>query len=237
MNGRRRYSIFVCFIHGLEEKNSKSEVIFAVCRPPLASCLTSLICICLLPQILVCSTCFLSLYKTESYKWSMSQNYTQSGTLWIYGDSLGRILYESIKPRSLCKLLYKKCSNSVMHTYDAHNKGLNIALERDLDFRPEKVIETIVNVLHRPEMQQKESVFLLNLNLHFVGKINFTTYQKLIDDLILTFKTKELSPGERVLKYKAKIIWKSSTAICKEMATSTLNRTDARFFTTQVCTF
>jgi len=43
MNSRRRYSIFVCFIYGLEENNSKSEVIFAVCRLPLTSCLTSLI--------------------------------------------------------------------------------------------------------------------------------------------------------------------------------------------------
>ena len=32
MNSRRPYSIFVCFIYGLEEKNSKSVVIFAVCR-------------------------------------------------------------------------------------------------------------------------------------------------------------------------------------------------------------
>ena len=39
---RRRYSIFVCFIYGLEENNSKSEVIFAVCRLPLTSYLTSL---------------------------------------------------------------------------------------------------------------------------------------------------------------------------------------------------
>ena len=43
MNSWRRYSIFVCFIYGLQEKNSKSEVIFAVCRLPLTSCLTSLI--------------------------------------------------------------------------------------------------------------------------------------------------------------------------------------------------
>jgi len=43
MNSRRRYSIFVCFIHGVKEKNSKSEVIIAVCRLPLTSCLTSLI--------------------------------------------------------------------------------------------------------------------------------------------------------------------------------------------------
>jgi len=32
MNDRRRYSTFVCFIYGLKEKNSKSEVVFAVCR-------------------------------------------------------------------------------------------------------------------------------------------------------------------------------------------------------------
>ena len=43
MNSRRRYSIFVYFIYGLEEKNSKSEVMFAVCHLPLTSCLTSLI--------------------------------------------------------------------------------------------------------------------------------------------------------------------------------------------------
>ena len=42
INGRR-YSVFVCFIYGLEEKNSKSEVLFAVCRFPLTSCFTSLL--------------------------------------------------------------------------------------------------------------------------------------------------------------------------------------------------
>ena len=45
VNSRGRYSIFVCFIYGLEEKNSKSEVIFAVCRLPLKPCLTSLLAI------------------------------------------------------------------------------------------------------------------------------------------------------------------------------------------------
>ena len=43
MNSRRPYFIFVCFIYGFEEKNSKSEVIFAVCRLPLTSCLISLL--------------------------------------------------------------------------------------------------------------------------------------------------------------------------------------------------
>ena len=43
MNGMRRFSILVCFIYGLQKNNSKLEVIFAVCRLPLTSCLTSLI--------------------------------------------------------------------------------------------------------------------------------------------------------------------------------------------------
>ena len=36
MKRRRRYSIFDRFIYGLEEKNSQSEVIFAVFRLPSA---------------------------------------------------------------------------------------------------------------------------------------------------------------------------------------------------------
>ena len=42
INSRRIYSTSVCFIYGLEEKKTKSKVIFAVFRLPLTSCLTSL---------------------------------------------------------------------------------------------------------------------------------------------------------------------------------------------------
>ena len=122
-----------------------------------------------------------------------------------------------------------------MWIYPALNKGLNIKREGDLDFRPEKVIKTVVDVLRMPEMQKEESTLLLNLVLHFSKTVNFTAYQKLIDDLIMILKEKELSHGERVPKYKAKIIWKSSTAICKEQATSS-KRTDFRFYTSQVGT-
>ena len=121
-----------------------------------------------------------------------------------------------------------------MWIYYAHNKGLNITLERDLDFRPQKVIESITDVLHTPEMQQEESILLLNLVLHFVKSVNFTTYQRLINDLILALKANELSHGKRVPKHKAKIIWKSSTALCKEKASSQSRETEFRFFTSQV---
>ena len=165
----------------------------------------------------------------------MPQNYSQSGTLWIYGDSVSMQFYKSVMTRPLCTSLYEKCNNSYMWIYPARNEGLDIALESDLDFRPGKVIETVVNVLRKPEMQKEESTLLLNLVLHFSKTVNFTTYQRLIDDLILVLKEKELSQGEIVPKYKCKIIWKSSTAICKDQASSS-KRTDFRFYTSQVCT-
>ena len=165
----------------------------------------------------------------------MAQNYTQSGTFWVFGDSVGRLLYQSVNTRPLCNLLYKQCNNSYVWVYRRDDEELHNDLERDLDFRPEKVIEAVTDVLRKPEMQQEESVLLLNLVLHFAKAVNFTTYQRLIDDLILVLKENELSHGERVLKYKAKIIWKSSTALCKEKASSS-KETDFRFFTSQVCT-
>ncbi|XP_078349987.1 uncharacterized protein LOC144634826 isoform X1 [Oculina patagonica] len=165
----------------------------------------------------------------ESYTWSMPQNYTKSGTFWIYGDSLGLLFFRSVRNQSLCKSLYEQCKNSYIYIYPFGKAGKN----SDLDFKPSKVIETIVKVLRRPEMQKEESALLLNLVVHFVKDVNFTTYQKLIDDLIVVLKETEVNPqGERVPKYKAKIIWKSSTAICKENAKS-LNKTSFRFFTTQ----
>ena len=177
---------------------------------------------------------FSNLNKAESYKWTMSQKYKKSGTLWIYGDSVSMQLYRSAMRGPLCKSLYENCGRSYMWVYPANNEGLYITLEKDLDFRPEIVIKTITDVLHKPEMQQEESVLLLNLVVHYTKSVNFTTYQRLIDDLILLLKENELSHGERVPKYKAKIIWKSSTAICKEKASSS-KETDFRFFTSQVC--
>ena len=63
-----------------------------------------------------------------------------------------------------------------MWVYSAGYKGINITLESDLDFRPEKVIETVTDALHTPEMQQEESVLLLNLAVHYTKSVNFTTY-------------------------------------------------------------
>ena len=121
-----------------------------------------------------------------------------------------------------------------MWVYRKDNEKLYMELERDLDFQPEKVIKTVINVLLQPEMQQEKSTLLLNLVLHFVRSVNFTTYQKLIDDLILDLKTLGFPQRGRISEYAAKIIWKSSTAICNEKY-ATRRLIYLRFATSQVC--
>ena len=121
-----------------------------------------------------------------------------------------------------------------MWVYRKDDETLYNERERDLDFQPEKVLEAVIDVLRKPEMQQEESTLLLNLVLHLARSINFTTYQKLIDDLILVLKAKGFQQGGRISEYPAKIIWKSSTAVCEEKY-AIHKLTKLRFFTSQVC--
>ena len=130
-----------------------------------------------------------------------------------------------------------QCLHTYNWIYPVTNEQEDKGKDDDLDFRPEKVINDILRILRRPLMQKEESVLLLNLGIHFPIGINFTTYQRLIGDLIENLKeTKVDSQGKRVPKYKAKVIWKTSTAIHKENA-SVKNKTHWRFFTTQVRRF
>ena len=135
----------------------------------------------------------------------------------------------------LCTKLYTGCISSYNWIYPIVNEAVDKELDDDLDFNPERVIETILAVLRHPLMQEQESsALLLNLGIHYPIGVNFTTYQKLIGDLINKLKeTRVDSQGNIVPKYKAKIIWKTSSAIHKEKAQE-LNKTHWRFFTTQV---
>ena len=192
-------------------------------------------CIFQLACFAICSISFLIFYLTiESYNWSLPIGYRPSGVLWIYGDSLAVRFLESVQSRFLCSRLYLGCGHSYNWIYPVISEAVSKQEDDNLDFQPGKVIKTILSVLQRPEMQHQESVLLLNLGIHFPISVNFTTYQRLIGDLINTLKeTKDNSQGRRVPKYKAKIIWKSSTAIHKENA-NVKNKTSWRFFTTQV---
>ena len=127
-----------------------------------------------------------------------------------------------------------QCLLSYNWIYPVLNEALSKELDDDLDFRPKKVIQSILRALRSPLMQREDSVLLVNLGLHFPIGVNFTTYQRLIRDLINRLKeTKVDSQGKMVPKYKAKVIWKTSSAIHKENAL-VKNKTNWRFFTTQV---
>ena len=170
------------------------------------------------------------------YNGSLSSSCNRSGTLWVYGDSLGLRFSNSISSRHLCKKLYTNCKNSYNWLYPIASEGLSRTQDDDLDFSPIKVLDPIRSVLGRQEMQRKDSVLLLNLGLHYPVSLNFTAYQKVIADVIKILKdTKINSEGKTVPKYNAKIIWKSTTAICKHKARNPAG-TGERFFTPRVCT-
>lgn len=172
-------------------------------------------------------------YIEESTGWSLPLGYQRNGSLWIYGDSLALRLMHSARDRLLCRTLYKRCLHSYNWIYPVGDEARSKKEDDDLDFSPGRVIDDILKVLQEPYMQTEESMLFLNLGLHFPIGINFTTYQRLFQDLIHSLKETEVdSLGIRVPKYKAKVIWKTSTAIRKEKA-SAKNMTHWRFFTTQ----
>ena len=135
----------------------------------------------------------------------------------------------------LCTKLFTGCISSYNWIYPIVNEAVDKELDDDLDFNPERVIETILAVLRHPLMKQRESsVLLLNLGIHYPIGVNFITYQKLISDLINKLKETRVDSQRNIVpKYKAKIIWKTSSAVHKEKAQE-LNKTHWRFFTTQV---
>lgn len=153
------------------------------------------------------------------------------GTLWIYGDSLALRLHHSLLGQLLCTEVFLSCRYSYNWIYPLPGESEYVGKTQndDLDFRPHLVLESIRNVLRNDDMQSGDSLLVLNLGLHFPIGINFTTYQKLITDVIKMLKHREQELGS-----KAKVIWKTMSAIHKENAGKPWNVTNWRFFTDQV---
>ena len=100
-------------------------------------------------------------------------------------------------------------------------------LNDNFDFRPNIILEAIRNVLRNDIMKSPQSLFVLNLGLHYAIGINFTTYQKLIDDVIVLLLDREMGLGS-----KAKVVWKTTTATYGHKNGQT--STERRFYTEQV---
>ena len=95
----------------------------------------------------------------------------------------------------------------------------------DYDFRPNIVIYYIKKALGSELIKGKENVFMLNFGLHYVRSVNFTTFKKLVDDVIVVLKNRT-----KELKTNATFVWKTTTAIRQERE----HNTAWRFYTQQV---
>ncbi|XP_046864447.1 uncharacterized protein LOC124458480 [Xenia sp. Carnegie-2017] len=145
------------------------------------------------------------------------------GYLFIYGDSVSFRFWGSIKRKDVCRSSFKACRVFRQWIYPIGNTEF-LKMD-DYDFRPNIVIYYIKKVLGSELIKRKENVFMLNFGLHYVRSVNFTTFKKLVDDVIVVLqnRTKEL-------KTNATFVWKTTTAIRQGLR----HNTAWRFYTQQM---
>lgn len=95
------------------------------------------------------------------------------------------------------------------------------------DYDDKIIVDNLRAVLERPEMNEN-SVMILNLGLHYMESTTLQDYQLLINKIIGILKEKNEETGE--LKYKTRIIWKTSTSISKEKDAASQLKSDRRRF-------
>ena len=123
--------------------------------------------------------------------------------------------------------------------YEIPNRNLTRArLEMDeKDFSIRRVLTEIFHVIDQPFMDNANSVLVLNLGLHYVHTINFSSYKTLIDKTIRLLNDRFKTDG-RSWRFRGKLIWKTTTAINKEKygdpKTNARHSTSIRFLTYQV---
>ena len=145
-------------------------------------------------------------------------------TLWMYGDSQAERLYWSIKDGPLCKEIFKSCNLSKMWVYPYHEQ---VPPWDDKDYDDNIILDSLREVLGRPEMNDN-SVMILNLGLHYMESTTLQDYQLLIKKVIDLLKERDKETSE--LKYKTRVIWKTTTSISKEKDTADQLKSDRRRF-------
>ena len=74
----------------------------------------------------------------------------------------------------------------------------------------------------------ENSVMILNLGLHYMESVTLQDYRLLIKRIVDILKERVKETGE--LKYKTRVIWKSSTSMSKEKDTANQLKSDRRRF-------
>lgn len=147
-------------------------------------------------------------------------------TLWIYGDSQGERLHLSIKDGPLCTEIFKSCNLSKMWVYPYEGQ---IPPWDKKDFDETIILDSLRGVLERPEMNEN-SVTILNLGLHYMESVTLQDYRILMKRVLDLLNERDEETGE--LKYKTRVIWKTSTSMSKEKDTGSQLKSDRRRFLT-----
>lgn len=147
-------------------------------------------------------------------------------TLWIYGDSQAERLHLSIKDGPLCTEIFKSCNLSKMWVYPYEGQ---IPPWDKKDFDETIILNSLREVLERPEMNEN-SVTILNLGLHYMESVTLQDYRILMKRVFDLLNERDEETGE--LKYKTRVIWKTSTSMSKEKDTGSQLKSDRRRFLT-----
>ncbi|KAL9952516.1 hypothetical protein ACROYT_G039784 [Oculina patagonica] len=150
---------------------------------------------------------------------------TKLQKLWIVGDSLAERMYMRIKDGPLCKDIFKTCNLTKMWAY-AWPSIQPIGWD-DKDFDHQQVLDLIRGVLENPDMSEN-SVMILNLGLHYIESISLEGYQRLMNGVVDLLNERDANTGD--LKYKTRVIWRTTTSMCKEKDIGSRLRSDWQRF-------
>lgn len=139
-------------------------------------------------------------------------NVSKLETLWIFGDSNAERMHVSIKDSLLCTKVFKSCNLSKMWVYPW--PSVQPVAWDNKDFEPQQVIDHIRGVLKRPEMNSENCAMILNLGLHYIESTSFTNYKILLNGVLDLLNERNAETGE--MKYKTRVIWKTTTSMNKE---------------------
>ncbi|KXJ28958.1 uncharacterized protein LOC110252311 [Exaiptasia diaphana] len=130
--------------------------------------------------------------------------------------------------------VYERSTYRYNWIYPVGNEQVEIQRNDDLDLDIDRVVSYIKEVLEEPLYDRENTALVLNIGLHCVMSVNFSSYQILLEKVLdLLFVNQTLtSKGKLQPRYKTTVIWKTTTQIRKENGDS-LNLTDVRFYTTQ----
>jgi hypothetical protein len=140
-------------------------------------------------------------------------------------------LHRSLIQKLLCKEILMSCRLTYSWAYPLPRgqQSLGTSLTDDFGFRPNIILNSIRNALRDSLVKRPHSLLVLNLGLHYPATINFTTFEKLIGDVIVVLRDHEKGLGSNVT-----VIWKTTTSIRKENEKPPRNGTPYRFLTEPV---